>query len=365
MAISPAGVRLSIWMAVFTLVTTGVIAMRVWALHLTRKSLHLADYLVIVAYISTVAMVGLNYWAIINGLGAHTKTLSESELHVQLKMIVGVSMTWLVGTVCCKLSILALYTTLFRTFRPIRILVWVVSGMVTAYFIAFVPVFLTQCHPISYQWHPVPGGSCRDLEVQEIASISMNIVLDSMIALLPLPAIWRLRMPIQNKITIGIMFGMGLFVVAVMVWRLILTLDPATAADFVKGLYIIGLVSLLELWLSMIVVSLPALAPLFRHYIEPLYANKQPRAGRLHEAEHTIGSDPPRKRTGESLYSDIEMGRSYYSAHVKTGVSSSQSEGEDTVGLVRNMQPNAIEMRREVVVREGEGGSRSDPKSQV
>jgi hypothetical protein len=59
------------------------------------------------------------------------------------------------------------------------------------------------------------------------------------------------------------------------------------------------------------------------------------------------------------------MGRSYYSAHVKTGVSSSQSEGEDTVGLVRHMQPNAIEMRREVVVREGEGGSRSDSKSQV
>lgn len=54
MAVSPAGVRLSIWMAVFTGITTAVIALRIWALHLTRKSLQLHDYLVIVAYVCLV-----------------------------------------------------------------------------------------------------------------------------------------------------------------------------------------------------------------------------------------------------------------------------------------------------------------------
>lgn len=51
MTVSPAGVRLSIWMAVFTGITTAVIALRIWAVHLTRKSLQLSDYLVIVAYV--------------------------------------------------------------------------------------------------------------------------------------------------------------------------------------------------------------------------------------------------------------------------------------------------------------------------
>lgn len=51
MTVSPAGIRLSIWMAVFTGVTTVVIALRIWAVHLTRKSLQLSDYLVIVAYV--------------------------------------------------------------------------------------------------------------------------------------------------------------------------------------------------------------------------------------------------------------------------------------------------------------------------
>jgi len=51
MAVSQAGVRLSIWMAVFTGLTTAVIVLRIWALHLTRKSLQLSDYLVFVAYV--------------------------------------------------------------------------------------------------------------------------------------------------------------------------------------------------------------------------------------------------------------------------------------------------------------------------
>lgn len=51
MGVSPAGVRLSIWMAVFTGLTTAVIALRIWAIHLTRKSVQLSDYLVFVAYV--------------------------------------------------------------------------------------------------------------------------------------------------------------------------------------------------------------------------------------------------------------------------------------------------------------------------
>lgn len=137
-----------------------------------------------------------------------------------------------------------------------------------------------------------------------------------------------------------------------MIWRLVITLNPRTAEDFVYGLYMIGLVSFLEIWLSMIIVSLPALAPLFRHYIEPLYSNKRPTHGNLREAQHTIGSDPPRKRT-DHTYSDIELGQGNYCAHVKTGMSSSQSDGDDAIELVRDMQPNAIAMRREVVVQEG------------
>ncbi|KAJ5716179.1 hypothetical protein N7493_008090 [Penicillium malachiteum] len=159
-------------------------------------------------------------------------------------------------------------------------------------------------------------------------------------------------MSIWNKVTIGVMFGMGLIVVAVMILRLIITLDPATGADFVYGLYRIGLVSFLELWLSIIVVSLPALAPLFRRYIDPHFTQKRPSAGNLREAQHTIGSEPVKRARPGFPYADVELRTGNYSAHVKTGVSSSQSEGDDTVGLVGGMQSQGIAMKTEVLVQE-------------
>lgn len=53
MAVSPNGIQLSIWMAVFTFLTSVVIALRIWAIRLTRKSLQLHDYFVIIAHVST------------------------------------------------------------------------------------------------------------------------------------------------------------------------------------------------------------------------------------------------------------------------------------------------------------------------
>lgn len=119
-------------------------------------------------------------------------------------------MTWLVSTVSCKLSMLALYTSLFRSSRTMTLLVRTVSVLVGAYFVAFLCLFLTQCRPISYGWNPVPGGSCRSLLPQELLSISLNIFLDTIIAILPIPVLWKLHMQTRDKVTIGIMFGMGL-----------------------------------------------------------------------------------------------------------------------------------------------------------
>lgn len=81
-------------------------------------------------------------------------------------------------------------------------------------------------------------------------------------------------------------------------WRLQITLDPATNHDFVYTLHLVGLVSFLELWLSMIVVSLPAMAPLFRRYIQPRISRgaSETELHKLQIAEHTIGSGPSHRR---------------------------------------------------------------------
>lgn len=290
-------------------------------------------------------MEGVCFWAIANGLGAHTDTLTSYEIGVQYQvsqsqfntlqhhsllsdmsqLFISTYVTWTTGTVCCKFSMLALYTSLFPSKR-FRYAVWVMYGAVFVYYVFFLSFFMTQCHPISYGWNPVPGGYCKSVMLEEILSIALNMGLDTVIALLPMPLLWKVQMPFRNKLTISVMFAMGLLygyplslllhlvcniltrrsVVGVMAWRMAITLMPSTQTDFVHGLYLVGLVSFMELWFSMIIVSLPTVAPLFRRYVEPFYktltgrsnSNTNPR--RLKEAQHTIGSEPGQAKRSKS-----------------------------------------------------------------
>ena len=83
-------------------------------------------------------------------------------------------------------------------------------AVVVGYGISFLCVFLTNCHPISYPWSPVPGGYCRSLAIEELTSVSLNMLIDILIVFLPMPPLWRLQMAARNKIAISFMFGLGL-----------------------------------------------------------------------------------------------------------------------------------------------------------
>lgn len=83
-------------------------------------------------------------------------------------------------------------------------------------------------------------------------------------------------------------------------WRLLITVDPRLK-DFVFSLGPMAIVALLELLLSFIIVSLAALAPLFRKYIEPLISKVTGKTGsgrgNLQEAQHTIGGTPAKDQS--------------------------------------------------------------------
>lgn len=114
-----------------------------------------------------------------------------------------------------------------------------------------------------------------------------------------------------------------------MAWRLEITLDPATNADFIYSLHIVGLVSFLELWLSMIVVSLPTMAPLYRRYIQPhiRQGSSGQEANKPQIAEHTIGSGPSNRRDHLTSDPGTEYGM-YVVSDKSTGKPNTSSQSE-------------------------------------
>jgi hypothetical protein len=102
-----------------------------------------------------------------------------------------------------------MYTCIF-TNRAFKIASWTLGALIAAYGVSFLVVFSTNCTPISQQWAPVPGGHCKSVMNEEIASVSLNMAMDGALVVLPLPALWGLQMAFKKKVGVSFLFSLGL-----------------------------------------------------------------------------------------------------------------------------------------------------------
>jgi hypothetical protein len=104
---------------------------------------------------------------------------------------------------------LFLYTTIFSVASFKRI-IYVFIALTAAYAFAFIPYFMTQCRPVSAAWDPVLSQTnCSPTRNQELASVSVNMVLDLAIVILPAPLVWNLHMPIRKRLAVIGIFSVG------------------------------------------------------------------------------------------------------------------------------------------------------------
>ena len=67
------------------------------------------------------------------------------------------------------------------------------------------------CTPLSYNWDTtVPGGHCGNQNAGYSAVSAIDIIIDVMIIILPLPQVWKLKVPVITKIALSFLFGLGL-----------------------------------------------------------------------------------------------------------------------------------------------------------
>jgi hypothetical protein len=124
-------------------------------------------------------------------------------------LILASDVCWLLGSVFVKLSILWLYQRVF-TVEVFQRWAWGLMAVVGCYGVSFLVVFLTNCEPVDQLWNPQPDGHCRDQQYSDYATIGINLVLDIAILVLPMPMVWRLKMALNKKIIVTVMFSLGL-----------------------------------------------------------------------------------------------------------------------------------------------------------
>ena len=110
---------------------------------------------------------------------------------------------------CVKLSMLHLYLTIFPTQR-FRYAIFAMMMFVIGYWAISLLRMVFLCHPISYEWNKsIRGGTCLNTAAAYYSISGINLGLDLVVVMLPMPILWTLQMPISKKVAISMIFGMG------------------------------------------------------------------------------------------------------------------------------------------------------------
>lgn len=198
-----------------SILPTVAVSLRILSHRIAHRSLTASDWLAVVAAALAVAFQGVQITTVVRcGLGwGHNSEVEAAygnePIHKLLQLILAFELLWGLSLSCSKLSILLLYSRLFRDSYV------VVASKITAVFtflwaVSVVLAVVLICQPMREQWVHVEGGHCGNQFLLYLIHGFLNLATDLIVVLLPLPHLYRLKLPMQTKICLGIVFSLGL-----------------------------------------------------------------------------------------------------------------------------------------------------------
>ncbi|KAL8876720.1 MAG: hypothetical protein Q9198_005133 [Flavoplaca austrocitrina] len=162
------------------------------------------------------------------GAGLSKHQLSDSEIRIFWKSMYAIIISWPVAQSMTKISILLFYIHLFPT-RIFSYAAYSLIVVVTAWMIQQILATLVICRPISINWDASVNGTCGNVAANCLASAGINTLTDILILILPMPIIWRLHVPLRNKLILSLIFGLGFLICIISIIRLKALLSYTTA----------------------------------------------------------------------------------------------------------------------------------------
>ncbi|KAI9776829.1 MAG: hypothetical protein M1816_005080 [Peltula sp. TS41687] len=242
----------------------------------------------------------------IGGVGYHVRELPTTYLVVLIKLLVVEQVLYglTLGLVKCSICIVLIRIFIVRAFRVIAL---VVMSVCVAWTVMNVLVPLLICTPLSYNWDKdIPGGHCGNQKAVYMATGVSNIITEFMIFCLPLSMLWRLQIPMANKIGLLAVFGLGLATIILAILR---TQNSATLD--ISDLTYSGGTSMLLIVLECGTAIIVSCAWFFRPFFEKIFPaaltamrNRGRSSSSSREHNHQIGNKSSRhftRLTGSQL----------------------------------------------------------------
>ncbi|RYN50785.1 hypothetical protein AA0114_g5830 [Alternaria tenuissima] len=224
--------------------------------HVTKMGIHLNDYMK-------------------SGLGYHmweVKT-EDYELPFQKWTLVGIIL-YATSLAFSKLSILLFYLRLSPQ-KGFRTLVHMLIACVIVYATVYDLVSTFGCRPIAATWDltRLPGAVCMNQLTKYMALSVLNIVIDVITLVLPIPVVARLQMSRRRKITVCGIFATGGFVCLVAIRRTTLLKPLMISPDYTWDAVEQFQWCFAEVNAGIVCACAPALNPFFVRYVPGLLSS--------------------------------------------------------------------------------------------
>ncbi|OQE17396.1 hypothetical protein PENFLA_c024G03936 [Penicillium flavigenum] len=277
-----------------------------------RKHFGQEDIFVIFGLLFSVGMGILEIFMIDAGYGRDIWTISFSNITLILKYNWIVEMLYVGAITSIKMAFLNLYLHIFPNFG-LRNAIYIVMGIVVAYYFAFFFGICFNCLPVSYIWTSWTGetkGSCLDFNAFGIACAVINIVLDVTVMALPLHEIMKLNLRPMKKVLVMLMFCTGFFITIVSIIRLksVVTFAHTTNAtyDYVPVAYW----SLIESYTAVFCVSMPAIRRLFNRLLYTCFGIQSSHQVKSETYDRSQGLQRPTRSKNLSIGGNIKASSS-------------------------------------------------------
>ncbi|KAL3417394.1 hypothetical protein PVAG01_11394 [Phlyctema vagabunda] len=264
------------------------------------------DYLILVAALSSTAIVVTVPFMFNLGIGLHIGTLTDHEIFYGRRAAWISQIFYYFALVFIKCSIVALYSRLVS--KHMHLIVLYTLGtliMLHGLIISANQITAHMCSPVSIIWGPTFPAHCIDLLTFNYFNAAFHILTDILLGVLPIPVLRTLQLSRRKKLALATVFGAGLLTIAATVARQVYNFIALTGPDFSWTWAPTELVTNLEINMGIICASVPALQTLYRSLAgaESSRGSSYPSASASASAHGKISSLSRSKRRASS-YSD-------------------------------------------------------------
>ena len=153
---------------------------------------------------------------------------------------------------------------------------------VGAYTLTCLVLLFTQCHPLKGYWDKDIKIHCVDMHINMMAIGAINTTTDFLVYLWPARYLWRIRLPLKQRVGLVFVFTCGLIVCVAGVFRLVFLNRYFTNVDLLWDAALTTSVGIVEVNVGIVCGCLPCIKPLLNRVLPSVFSTH----GRTSDAEH-------------------------------------------------------------------------------